>query len=65
MREIVYVEKNTVIQDGKAILEEKRWHGLLGGDGSFHLLGYCGKRFPNQRVEVQSATPMRKKNKAA
>lgn len=65
MREIVYVEKNTVIRDGKTVLEETRYHGLLGEDGSFRLLGYCGKRFPSQKAGVQSTDPRQKRNEAA
>lgn len=65
MREIVYVEKNTVIRDGKTVLEETRYHGLLGEDGSFRLLGYCGKRFPGQETKAQPISPAKNTNRAA
>lgn len=65
MREIIYVEKSTVTQDGKTVVEEKRCRGLLGEDGSFRLLGYCGKRFPGQEARVTSICPAKKTNRAA
>ncbi len=65
MREVIYVEKSTVTQDGKTIVEEKRCHGLLDKDGSFRLLGYCGKRFPGQEAAAKSTSPAKKTNRAA
>ncbi len=65
MKEIIYVEKSTVNQDGKTIVEEKRCHGLLREDGSFRLLGYCGKRFPGQEAKVKAISPAKKTNRAA
>ncbi len=65
MREVIYVEKSTVTKDGKTIVEEKRCHGLLGEDGSFRLLGYCGKRFPGQEARVKSISPAKNTNRAA
>lgn len=65
MREVIYVEKSTVTQDGKTVVEEKRCHGLLGEDGSFRLLGYCGKRFPGQEAAAKSIGPAKKTNRAA
>lgn len=59
------MEKSTVTQDGKTVLEEKRYHGLLGEDGTFRLLGCYGKRFPGQKAEAQSTGPKQKKNEAA
>ncbi len=65
MREVIYVEKSTVIQDGKTVVEEKRCHGLLEEDGSFRLLGYCGKRFPGQETKAQPISPAKNTNRAA
>lgn len=65
MREVIYVEKSAVTQNGKSVLEEIRCHGLLGEDGSFRLLGYCGKRFPGQEIKAQLIAPAKKTNKAA
>ncbi len=64
MREVIYVEKSTATKDGKTIVEEKRCHGLLDKDGSFRLLGYCGKRFP-QEATAKSTSPAKKTNRAA
>ncbi len=65
MREVIYVEKSAVTQDGKTVVEEKRCHGLLEEDGSFRLLGYCGKRFPGQKAKAQPISPTKKTNRAA
>lgn len=65
MREVIYVEKSTVTQDGKTVVEKKRCHGLLEEDGSFRLLGYCGKRFPGQEAKARPIGSAKKTNRAA
>ncbi len=67
MREIIYVERDTVTQDGKTTLRETQCYGRLDADGSFHLLRCCGKRFPLQRTEAKAASlsPIQKNQEVA
>lgn len=68
MREIIYVERDTVTQNGKTTLGETRCYGLLDEDGLFHLLRCCGKRFPLQRTEDNQTvchSPTKKNQEAA
>lgn len=67
MREIIYVERDTVTQNGKTTLGETRCYGLLDEDGLFHLLRCCGKRFPLQRAENKQTihSPTKEKTEAA
>lgn len=46
MREIVVIERDTAARNGRTVLRERKYHGLLLDDGSFRLLACCGKRFP-------------------
>lgn len=65
MREIIYVERTKVTVDHKSVLTERRCHGLLGKDGSFRLLGCCGKRFPVQTGTPAAAQAQENQNRAA
>lgn len=68
MREIIYVERNTVTQAGKTTLRETRCYGRLDTDGSFHLLRCCGKFFPLQCTEDNQTvcySPTKKNQEAA
>lgn len=63
MREIMVIERNTTVQNGRTVLWEKKYHGLLRKDGSFRLLACCGKRFPLSREPSERV--IKQKNKAA
>lgn len=68
MREIIYVERDTVTRDGKTTLRETRCYGRLDADGSFHLLRCCGKRFPLQHTEDKAEvtlSPIQKNQEVA
>ena len=48
MREIIYVQKDTVSTPGRTVLQEWRFHGQIDEAGGFRLLACCGKRIPVQ-----------------
>lgn len=48
MREIIYVQKDTVTTPGRTVLQEWRFHGQIDETGRFRLLACCGKRIPVQ-----------------
>ena len=48
MREIIYVQKDTVTTPGRTVLQEWRFHGQIDEAGEFRLLACCGKRIPVQ-----------------
>lgn len=48
MREIIYVQKDTVTTLGRTVLQEWRFHGQIDEAGGFRLLACCGKRIPVQ-----------------
>lgn len=44
MREVILVDRNTVTEDGRTVLRERKIHGTFDEDGAFRLLACCGKR---------------------
>lgn len=56
------IERNTVVQNGRTVLQERKYHGLLCDDGSFRLLAYCGKRVPLAREQAEN--PVKEKKAA-
>ena len=50
MREIIIVERATVTENGRTVLQERKLHGLQD-DGAFRLLFYGGKRIASPRKE--------------
>ena len=51
MREIIIVERTTVTEDGRTVLQERKVHGLQDDDGAFRLLFYGGKRIASPQRE--------------
>ena len=49
MREITVEQRVCATENGRTVLYERKYHGLLREDGSFRLLACCGKRFPLPR----------------
>lgn len=65
MRELIVVERETVPEQGRAMLYERRVHGMLQDDGSFRLLACCGKRFPiKNQGNMQEQTEKHRKEAA-
>lgn len=66
MREIVVIERSTVAENGRAVLRERKYHGLLQENGGFRLLSYCGKRITLPRAQMGRPVRMGSlKNEAA
>lgn len=66
MREIVVIERSTVAENGRTVLRERKYHGLLQEGGGFHLLSYCGKRIPLSQTQMERPARIRsQKNEAA
>ncbi len=59
------IERNTVHKNGGAVLQERKYHGLLCDNGSFRLLAYCGKRFPLSRADAELAECAAERKKTA
>lgn len=64
MREIVVIERSTVSQNGRTVLHERRYHGLLYDDG-FRLLAYCGKRIPQPPERARQPESTKETRKTA
>ncbi len=45
MRERFVLERTVTTEDGRTTLLERKYSGVLGSDGIFHLRACCGKRF--------------------
>lgn len=65
MREITVEQKTCVTENGRSVLYERKYHGLLHEDGSFRLLAYCGKRFPLPRHSAELPEHVTEHKKAA
>lgn len=46
MREINVVSRVRISENGKSVLYEKRYHGILTENGCVRLKAYCAKRVP-------------------
>ena len=51
MREVIVVERETVIENGRKVLCERKIRGLLSDTGEFRLLSFCGRRFSTPQRE--------------
>ena len=51
MREVIIVERETTIENGRTVLRERRIRGLQYDDGAFRLLFYYGRRIASPRRE--------------
>lgn len=56
------LERTVTTENGRTILRERRYSGLLDADGTFHLRTCCGKRFT---VRQGFEERIRKRNAAA
>lgn len=65
MREIVIIQRETLLRNGTAVLWERKCHGLMKEDGSFRLLAYCGKRIPLSKVAAALSTNTAEEKKGA
>lgn len=65
MREIVVIQRETLLDHGKAVLWERRCHGLMKEDGSFRLLACCGKRIPLSHVKAAESANISEEKKGA
>lgn len=59
------IERSTIPRNGRTVLHERRYHGLLGDDGSFRLLAFCGKRVPQPPEQSEHLSVTGSKQKTA
>ena len=62
MREIIVMEKHTVMGQEHIMLQERCLHGLLDENGTFRSLSFCGKRFPISVSGTEDASKMAETN---
>ena len=59
------IQRETVSREGRTVIHEHRYHGLLREDGSFRLLACCGKRFHLPREQIKQPECMAGHQKTA
>ena len=62
MREINVVSRVRISENGKAILYEKSYHGILTENGRVKLKAYCAKRIPLGTVTEAKASVQTARN---
>ena len=62
MREINVVSRVRISENGKSVLYEKRYHGVLTENGSVRLMAYCAKRIPLGTVAAAKASAQAERN---
>lgn len=62
MRERVVLERTVTTVDGRTVLQERRYSGVLDADGTFHLRACCGKCFV---VRQKTGEETKNRSKAA
>ena len=62
MREINVVSRARISENGKSVLYEKRYHGVLTENGSVRLKAYCAKRIPLGTVTEAKASAQTARN---
>ena len=59
------IERETVLQSGRAVLHERKYHGVLREDGRFRLLAYWGKWFPLPKGAAEPSENVKHKEEKA
>lgn len=59
------IERHTAVQNGRVVLQERKYHGVLRDEGGFRLLACCGKRVPLAREPVQGPERAAEEKRAA
>lgn len=49
MEERFVLERTVTTENGRTVLRERRYSGVLDAKGNFHLRGCCGKYIPLQQ----------------
>lgn len=62
MREINVVSRARISENGKSVLYEKRYHGILTENGCVRLKAYCAKRVPLGAAGTAKSSPQAEEN---
>ena len=62
MREIKVVSRVRISENGKSVLYEKRYHGILTENGCVRLNAYCAKRVPLGAAGTAKSSPQAEEN---
>ena len=62
MREINVVSRVRISENGKAVLYEKSYHGILTENGCVRLKAYCAKRVPLGTAGTAKSPPQAEEN---